>query len=183
MDLSLSLLVLTAAGLVLAYRGVVKASCPGAPRRFTGTSGAMLGIGVAAAGLGLGGMLLLHGPWGPGGMHGHGMGPGRGMGGMMGIPSGPGATVSPADLAEPAEPGARLFVRYCATCHALPSPALHAPAEWPAVVARMGRNMAAVGRPGPAPSEARAIAEYLARQAPHGMAEDGRAGDGPQSGP
>lgn len=182
MDLSLSLLVLTAAGLVLAFRGFVRAGCPGGPRRFTGASGGMLGLGLAAAGLGLGGLVFLHGPWG--GMHGpgmrHGMGPGMGpgMGMMRGAPAGPDTTLGAADLPEPRSPGARLFVRYCGACHALPRPGLHPPAEWPAVVDRMGRNMAALGRPEPAPGEARAIAAYLARHA-----ADDRAGAAGPAGP
>jgi hypothetical protein len=73
-------------------------------------------------------------------------------------------------------------VRYCGACHALPRPALHAPAEWPAVVERMRGNMAALGRPEPAPSESEAIAAYLARHARDDMTKDGRAG-GASSGP
>jgi hypothetical protein len=173
MDLSLGLFVLTAAGLVLAYRGWHLASCPGGPRRFTGASGGLFGIGLAAAGLGLGGILFLHGPWGGGGMHRHGMGGmgGRmgGMGGMMaGAPAGPDASVSAADVPEPASPGARLFVRYCAACHALPRPSLHTAPEWPAVVERMRGNMMALGRPVPADAEAHAIADYLGRHARDG---------------
>jgi len=45
--------------------------------------------------------------------------------------------VTPADLPEPQSRGAALMAQYCTQCHALPSPAMHSAAEWPAVVRRM----------------------------------------------
>ena len=40
-------------------------------------------------------------------------------------------------LPEPASPGARILAQYCTQCHALPSPAMHGPVDWPGVVRRM----------------------------------------------
>jgi len=106
-----------------------------------------------------------HGPE-PGGMKGRGHGP---MGGC--VPSG----VEPATLPEPDSPGAKMFSRYCAQCHHLPSPATHSAEEWPAVAARMidrmeqshimrrgmGRSLIQM----PTAEERRAILVYLQRHA------------------
>jgi cytochrome c5 len=43
----------------------------------------------------------------------------------------------PDSLPEPNSPGAKLLVQYCTQCHALPSPAMHGPADWPSVARRM----------------------------------------------
>jgi len=160
LPISLLLLGVTVVGLVLAFRGVTLRTCPGGPRRAPG----LLGGGLLAAGLGLGGLVFLHGPWEPGWgpMHGHGM---RGMGphhARPGVAASPARTLAPADLPDPGAPGARLLARHCGACHAVPDPALHTAAEWPAVLARMRTHMAAVGRPAPAGSEAAALAAYLA---------------------
>ncbi|MDP3775226.1 MAG: hypothetical protein Q8Q85_13265 [Gemmatimonadales bacterium] len=40
-------------------------------------------------------------------------------------------------LPQPASRGAQLLVAYCTQCHALPSPAMHAPQDWPSVARRM----------------------------------------------
>lgn len=40
-------------------------------------------------------------------------------------------------LADQSSIGAKLFTKTCTQCHDLPSPKLHAPQEWPAVVDRM----------------------------------------------
>ncbi|MDO8665778.1 MAG: hypothetical protein Q7J79_04150 [Gemmatimonadales bacterium] len=40
-------------------------------------------------------------------------------------------------LPQPASRGAQLLVAYCTQCHALPSPATHAPQDWPSVARRM----------------------------------------------
>lgn len=40
-------------------------------------------------------------------------------------------------LPEPASRGAQLLIAYCTQCHALPSPATHAPQDWPSVARRM----------------------------------------------
>ena len=49
--------------------------------------------------------------------------------------------IAPADLAEPASPGALLVARYCAQCHELPSPTMHSATDWPRVVRRMWLRM------------------------------------------
>lgn len=53
------------------------------------------------------------------------------MGGVLppGVPAG--------QLPNPESEGARILQKYCVQCHELPSPALHAPAEWPGVISRM----------------------------------------------
>ncbi len=45
--------------------------------------------------------------------------------------------VAPESLPEPASPGAKLLVQYCTQCHALPSPSMHGPVDWPGVARRM----------------------------------------------
>jgi cytochrome c5 len=45
--------------------------------------------------------------------------------------------VAPESLPEPASQGARLLGQYCTQCHALPSPAMHGPIDWPGVLRRM----------------------------------------------
>jgi cytochrome c5 len=46
-----------------------------------------------------------------------------------------------ADLPDPQSAGAQVLQSYCATCHALPSPAMHAAVDWPGVVRRMWLRM------------------------------------------
>lgn len=53
------------------------------------------------------------------------------------------------------------FRAECTPCHALPSPALHTPEEWPVVVARMLTNMQAMGKPKPAPEQLDAVLRAL----------------------
>jgi mono/diheme cytochrome c family protein len=95
------------------------------------------------------------------------------MRGMMGgcVPSG----VVPESLPEPDSSGARLFVRYCAQCHHLPSPATHSAEDWPAVATRMVDRMEQyrISRRGmgrrviqmPTAEEQQAILAYLQRHA------------------
>jgi cytochrome c5 len=45
--------------------------------------------------------------------------------------------VAAESLPEPASPGARILAQYCTQCHALPSPAMHGPVDWPGVLRRM----------------------------------------------
>ena len=45
--------------------------------------------------------------------------------------------VSPDDLPQAGSEGARLLVRYCTACHALPSPQIHSAMDWPLVARRM----------------------------------------------
>ncbi len=40
-------------------------------------------------------------------------------------------------LPEPNSPGAKILAQYCTQCHALPSPAMHGPVDWPGVARRM----------------------------------------------
>lgn len=47
----------------------------------------------------------------------------------------------PRSLPEPQSEGAELLQRYCDQCHDLPGPGLHTAEEWPAVIARMKKNM------------------------------------------
>lgn len=62
-----------------------------------------------------------------------------------------------------AEPGGQVFRQTCAQCHALPDPRQHPAAEWPAVVARMQHNMAAMHRPLPDTVTINQITEFLVR--------------------
>lgn len=55
----------------------------------------------------------------------------------------------------------RVFSATCSQCHVPPSPSLHAPQEWPAVVARMEGNMSLMGKPGIAKDERDAIVRFL----------------------
>jgi cytochrome c5 len=47
----------------------------------------------------------------------------------------------PNDLPEPNSLGAELVARYCAQCHALPTPSAHSATDWPAVARRMWLRM------------------------------------------
>lgn len=49
--------------------------------------------------------------------------------------------VEPATLPDPASPGALELQRFCVACHALPSPNMHAPSDWPGVLRRMWLRM------------------------------------------
>lgn len=81
------------------------------------------------------------------------------MGGSGEAPSaGAGADTRSGDRA-----GARLVQEFCTGCHRSPSPAQHAPGQWPAVVARMKRYMHSRGIEAPDPAQTRAIEAYLAQ--------------------
>jgi len=56
-------------------------------------------------------------------------------------------------------PAGQAFQNTCSRCHALPDPRQHTAAEWPAVVARMTRNMQAMGKSVP---ERETLAEIVA---------------------
>lgn len=47
----------------------------------------------------------------------------------------PGTTAE--SLPEPTSAGATILRKYCTQCHALPSPAMHGPVDWPGVARRM----------------------------------------------
>jgi cytochrome c5 len=49
--------------------------------------------------------------------------------------------VRPEDLPDPQSSGAKMLQTFCATCHALPSPAMHSATDWPGVVRRMWLRM------------------------------------------
>ncbi len=51
----------------------------------------------------------------------------------------PGFTL--ADLPEPRSAGATLIAKYCAQCHALPTPLMHSATDWPGVTRRMWLRM------------------------------------------
>ena len=49
----------------------------------------------------------------------------------------PPAGVSAANLPDAESAGAKALLQYCATCHAVPSPAMHSATDWPRVLRRM----------------------------------------------
>ncbi len=49
--------------------------------------------------------------------------------------------IKPENLPDPASRGAQLLNYYCTQCHGLPSPAMHAADEWPAIASRMFSRM------------------------------------------
>ena len=59
-----------------------------------------------------------------------------------------------------------VFQAACSRCHALPSPSLHSPQDWPAVVARMEGNMQLMNKRAIATGEREAIVRYLREAAP-----------------
>lgn len=65
------------------------------------------------------------------------------------------------DLAELTGPGAEPFREVCSSCHALPDPRQHSADEWPAVVARMARNMEAQQQRVPAQAVLDQIVAFL----------------------
>jgi hypothetical protein len=89
-------------------------------------------------------------------------------------------SVDPAGLPEPRSEGARLTARYCVQCHHLPSPEMHTPAKWSAIVERMVWRMRGKGNMGelmkemmdnveaPSDGEVATLAAYLRK---HGQAE------------
>jgi mono/diheme cytochrome c family protein len=74
-------------------------------------------------------------------------------------------SVKAAAIPSPRSKGALLFAANCARCHALPNPAAHTAAEWPAVVAKMQTFMKAMGKPEITPEENREILRYLEKHA------------------
>jgi cytochrome c5 len=77
--------------------------------------------------------------------------------------------VEPADLPDPESRGAKLLVRYCWQCHNLPSPSMHAAAEWPGIAERMfdrmDRMSGMMGIESPSPEDRQAITGYLTAHA------------------
>lgn len=75
----------------------------------------------------------------------------------------PGLTV--AQLPDPGAEGAALLGEYCVACHALPTPRLHAPADWPLVARRMWLRIdglpSGFSVPVPGPGERGIMLRYL----------------------
>ena len=57
-------------------------------------------------------------------------------------------SIEPRELPEPRSEGARLTARYCVQCHYLPSPQMHSPDNWTAIVVRMVWRMQGRGNMG-----------------------------------
>ncbi len=62
-------------------------------------------------------------------------------------------------------PAGKLFDTTCSQCHALPDPKQHTSDEWPAVIQRMTRNMASMGKPVPNQEALETILSYLQKHA------------------
>jgi len=60
-----------------------------------------------------------------------------------------------------AAPGRDVFEAMCSRCHLLPDPRQHSPADWPAVVMRMERNMERMRVSGVTSQQAQTIITYL----------------------
>lgn len=60
-------------------------------------------------------------------------------------------------------PAGQAFSTFCMQCHALPDPRQHTAQQWPAVVARMRGNMAAMGKIVPAETATQEIIDFLGR--------------------
>ena len=70
--------------------------------------------------------------------------------------------LAPGQIAPPLSTGAALYQQTCSQCHALPDPTQHTVSEWPAVVARMRKNMEIMGKWPITDQEADEIVSYLA---------------------
>lgn len=62
-------------------------------------------------------------------------------------------------------PTGKVFHAVCTQCHALPDPKQHTVIEWPAVVARMKKNMSIMGKDVPDEITTKAITGFLQRHA------------------
>jgi mono/diheme cytochrome c family protein len=56
------------------------------------------------------------------------------------------AGTKPGDLPDSSSEGAKLVAKYCAQCHDLPSPSMHAAHEWPGITERMFNRMTMCSR-------------------------------------
>jgi cytochrome c5 len=63
----------------------------------------------------------------------------------------------------PPGPGREVFEETCSRCHVTPDPRIHSPADWPAVVSRMERNMERMKVSGVTSQQAQQIVLYLER--------------------
>jgi cytochrome c2 len=77
--------------------------------------------------------------------------------------------VAPESLPEPASQGATLLRKYCTQCHALPSPSMHGPADWPSIGRRMWVRIdmmaGALGVQTPSTAERAELLAYLQKHA------------------
>ncbi len=71
--------------------------------------------------------------------------------------------IAPGTVPEKGNPAAQAFFQTCTACHAPPDPAAHTPAEWDAVVTRMGRNMEQQGFGPLPPEEKNLVLSYLTK--------------------
>ncbi|MHB8744103.1 MAG: hypothetical protein ACYC9L_13365 [Sulfuricaulis sp.] len=62
-------------------------------------------------------------------------------------------------------PAGKVFHTVCTQCHALPDPMQHTAIEWPAVVARMKKNMSIMSKEIPDDTATQAITGFLQRHA------------------
>lgn len=63
--------------------------------------------------------------------------------------------------------GRDVFEATCSRCHLLPDPQVHSPADWPAVVLRMERNMERMRIGGVSSEQAQQIVRYLETASAH----------------
>jgi len=70
--------------------------------------------------------------------------------------------VAPESLPEPSSAGAKALTQYCTQCHALPSPNMHGPADWPS---RIDMMAGALGIQTPSPAERAELLGYLQKNA------------------
>jgi mono/diheme cytochrome c family protein len=70
-------------------------------------------------------------------------------------------SIQPGALVSPRTKGAILFASTCAQCHALPDPKQHLAQDWPPIVARMRKNMVAMGKTVPNGAALQTITEFL----------------------
>ncbi|HVO36486.1 MAG TPA: hypothetical protein VMT21_13015 [Gemmatimonadales bacterium] len=77
--------------------------------------------------------------------------------------------VAPESLPQPNSAGAKALTQYCTQCHALPSPAMHGPADWPSVARRMWVRIdmmaGALGIQTPSSAERAELLGYLQKNA------------------
>jgi cytochrome c2 len=132
-------------------------------------------IGVALLFIGIAGLNLISGvrmysSGIMGGMMMDGKGMKEMMQNMMGARLPPGIEAN--DLPDAQSKGAQLLTLYCAQCHELPAPAMHAAEQWPAVVDRMNQRMQMMSGRGmmhtlsvPSNSELQTLVIYLQKHA------------------
>ena len=77
--------------------------------------------------------------------------------------------VAPESLPEPTSQGAKILAQYCTQCHALPSPNMHGPMDWPFALRRMWVRLdmmaGALGVQAPSTAERSLLLAYLQKNA------------------